>query len=171
MVQHPPKPEKNSAEGSQASPGAHHSEATSQKHHGQEAHNHSHDHVSKRARRFIDRAILLRIAGLCLAGSIGIGGGLALKSYLAESGADDVYGLEGKMQKLCRAKVDDLDCKCLWENAGDAFTFENTSDILEILADRRRWTGQITRARIKKVSDERSAGLISRSLYRCTLLF
>ena len=83
----------------------------------------------------------------------------------------DVYGLEGKVQKLCKTKVSDLDCECLWESAGDAFTLDNASDILDILADRRRWTGQITRARIKKVSDEKSAGLISRSLYQCTPAF
>ena len=119
----------------------------------------------------MNRDVLVRIAGLCIAGVVGIGGGLALKSYLMGAEEVDVYGLEGKVQRLCQFKLDDLDCECLWERAGDAFTFENTANILDVLAERRRWTGQITRARIKRFSDERSASLISRALYHCTLLF
>ena len=68
MAQPPPKPPKNSKETHAGS----HDHAKEKADHT--AHRHSDDDVSTKIWGLIDRTILMRVAGLCLAGVIGVGG-------------------------------------------------------------------------------------------------
>lgn len=153
----------------------HHSHGPSAADHHHTADHHSghhghHDHHGRPLRRPSQFGFFIRIVALGIALTLGVGGGLWLKAYNSRPSNEYTDDMAGKVVAQCEQLVPKLDCRCLWKQAGVAFTPSNSVSILEILSQRHQWTGQITRARLEQVAGNDGASALGKALYYCTLL-
>lgn len=119
------------------------------------------------SRRRLMPVLALGAAVAAVGAVVGVGGGWGLVILLKTERTAEMRAAQDSFMGYCSAGLSNIDCGCLWEDAGSAIAMEHHAPVIQLIAERRDLPVRLQRIRSEKLLGADLAKQVWEAAYYC----